>query len=286
MGKKRPVWNRNTFLKQLSEGRSMGTGKDYRPQITIHDIPSLGTCTRVKGRASGRVQHFLSDNELSFFYLQDFDAATTDIWEQFGLLDPDKRDSLYRIVELAENLGIRYPRDNKSKYPYVMTSDFVVVKKDGIHVFSVKESKDIQKKRVQELQLFEKTYWETFDFHFDLPVKSWKQITEKDINFQKASNIEWIYRSMDIDMYYPDYDLCRQVMEYLIDMYQNTILSICTICEEAEKSFGLGRGMGMTAFQRTLFERKLVIPLESRLDFQAVRIKDVGGMHSCLKVYM
>ena len=286
MAKKRSVWNRNTFLKRLAEGRSMGTGPDYRPQITIHDIPSLGTCSRVKGRASRRVQHFLSNNELAFFYCQDFDIDTTDIWEQFGLLDPECLDSLYRIVQIAENLGIRYPRDSVSKYPYVMTSDFVIVKKDGIHVFSIKESKDLTKKRVQELQLFEKTYWEKFKYRFEVPVVEWRQITEKEINFHAASNIEWIYRSMDIEMYYPDYGLCQDVMDFLVNRYQSTISPICTICKEAERKFHLNPGMGMTAFQRLLYERHLVIPLDNRLDFQSVRIKSMEGMHSCLNVYL
>ena len=286
MGKTRSKWNRETFLKRLAEGRSTGTGRNYRPQITIHDIPSLGICSRVKGRASGRVQHFLSKNELAFFYLQDFETTTLDIWEQVGLLDPDCPSSLLKVVQIAENLGIRYPRDNKSKYPYVMTSDFVITKKDGIHVFSIKESKDLEKKRVKELQLFEKTYWETFPLRYGIPVVEWTQVTEKEINFQKAANIEWIYRSMDIEMYYPNYDICLEVMMYLLNRYRDTSLPISSICAEADRHFQLSPGMGMTAFQRVLFERRLDIPLEKSLDFLSPRLGyEKGGMYSCLNVY-
>ena len=131
MAKRRREWDMRTFIRLLSEGRGQGTGKDYIPFVMIHDIPSKGICTRVTGTTVGRVHHLLSRNELAFFCILDNDTAVVDIREQFPLLDMDDPLDLVPVVELAESLGIIYPRDPVSRFPYVMTNDFLVTYADG-----------------------------------------------------------------------------------------------------------------------------------------------------------
>ena len=118
MAKRRREWDMRTFIRLLSEGRGQGTGKDYIPFVMIHDIPSKGICTRVTGTTVGRVHHLLSRNELAFFYILDYDTAVVDIREQFPLLDMDDPLDLVPVIELAESLGIIYPRDPVSRFPY------------------------------------------------------------------------------------------------------------------------------------------------------------------------
>ena len=45
------------------EGRGIGHGKDYKPWLTIHDVPSLGRVSRIFCFKTDREHHFLSDLE-------------------------------------------------------------------------------------------------------------------------------------------------------------------------------------------------------------------------------
>ena len=268
------------FHRRLDEGRGLGAGKDYLPFIQIHDFPSLGTCSRLTSETVGRVHHLFSRNELAFFYILDFDDNVIDIREQYPLLDPDDPHDLSGIVEMMEGFGIKYPRDSKSKYPYVQTSDFVVTTKTGHHVYSIKESKAYDKARVRELQELERRYWKWRNV-------PWSIMTEQEISYARANNICWIYHSRDIANFFTDLSLCSDMMAFEKEQYEKTTYSIQRIAWEAETYFQTGGGLGLTSFQRLLFEKRLIIPLEKPLDLMAPRIYrgQEGGWHSCLEVY-
>lgn len=54
----------NTTENKLKKGIGQGHGKDYKPWLTVRDVPSQGLSTRVRGWKTGRVHHFLSLNAL------------------------------------------------------------------------------------------------------------------------------------------------------------------------------------------------------------------------------
>lgn len=85
MGKKR-YWNseaKNT--RWIKEGRGQGVGKDYKPWLTIRDVPSDGRSHRVFGHLTQRTHHLFSDIELATFLLLQWHQSTKDIREQFPL---------------------------------------------------------------------------------------------------------------------------------------------------------------------------------------------------------
>ena len=280
MAKVRSKWNGNVFHRRIDEGRGIGTGKNYRPFIQIHDFPSLGICTRIKSETVGRVHHLFSRNELAFFYILDFDDDVIDIREQYPLLDPEDLHDLSRIVEMAESFGIKYPRDPHSHYPYVQTSDFVVTTKTGHCVYSIKESKEYGKERVRELQELERRYWKWRNV-------PWNIYSEWEINYELASNIQWIYHARNIDSFFRDLALCSDVMAYEKEQFEKTTWSINRIANDAEDYFHIECGLGLTSFQRLLFEKKLSIPLNRRLDLMAPRLHygKEGGWRSCMETY-
>ena len=47
-------------------------GKEYKPAITIQDVPSLGRSTRIHGIKTGRQHEFLSDMERNYFHILNF----------------------------------------------------------------------------------------------------------------------------------------------------------------------------------------------------------------------
>lgn len=280
MSKIRSCWSGTRFHNLLKEGRGQGVLKDYIPFIQIHDIPSTGICSRVKSATVGRVHHLLSRNELAFFYLKDFDDEVTDIREQYPLLDPSNLHDLTGIVKMADAMGIKYPRDPKNHYPYVMTTDFLITQKDGLHAYSIKESKAYSIPRIKELQEFERRYWEWLGI-------PWKIVTEQEINYNQVQNIQWIYNAWDIDNLFPDEKLRSEVMRYEIFLYENTGYSILKIAKEAEKYFNLKGGAGLTVFQRLLWEKRLVISIDKPLALMTPRLDKINrGEYSCSEAFL
>ena len=102
--------------------------------------------SRVKGKTTGRIHHLLSNQELWYFYLLDWSEKAMDIREQFPLLE------LEEAIKIADSLGIRYPYDKKSGFPYVLTSDFLITTGQETIARSVKLAKDLDNPRVLEKQ--------------------------------------------------------------------------------------------------------------------------------------
>ena len=146
MAKRKRTWNKEKYHRYLSEGRGQGTASEYKPWIYIHDFSSNGIVSRVKGKTTGRIHHLLSNQELWYFYLLDWSEKTMDIREQFPLLE------LEETIKIADSLGIRYPYDKKSGFPYVLTSDFLITTGQETIARSVKLAKDLDNPRVLEKQ--------------------------------------------------------------------------------------------------------------------------------------
>lgn len=69
MARSKSDWTQVKFERYVKEGRGKGSGKNYKPWITIQDFPSKGRVSRSPGWKSDRIHHFMSDGELRFFYL-------------------------------------------------------------------------------------------------------------------------------------------------------------------------------------------------------------------------
>ena len=154
MAKHNRVWNESQYRRYLAEGRGQGTMENYKPWIQIQDFPSKGIVSRVKGRKTGRVHHLMSNLELWFFYLLEWSEITLDIREQYPL------DDIAEAISVAEEAGIRYPYDNFSGFPYVMTSDFMITVNGGLTARAVKPTSELAKRRVREKLEIERRYWE------------------------------------------------------------------------------------------------------------------------------
>ncbi len=63
MAKRRYSFDEDKLVRFTKEGRGQGTGGNYKPWLTIQDVPSRGRAARPTGWKTGRVHHFLSDIE-------------------------------------------------------------------------------------------------------------------------------------------------------------------------------------------------------------------------------
>lgn len=166
--------------KWIKEGRGSGTGKDYRPWLTVRDLPSAGRSHRVLGLRTQRTHHLLSDLELAAFFLFDWNPNVTDIREQYPL-------RLDETLKLATEAGIRHP--GVRGQPQVMSTDFLLDTKDQSRpkiAIQVKASSDLARPRTVEKLELERRYWEGKDI-------PWYLITEKEIPKAVTGNIAWLY---------------------------------------------------------------------------------------------
>ena len=117
MAAKQRIISEATCLKWVKEGRGSGQGSEYRPWLTVRDLPSLGRVHRVFGHKSQRTHHLLSDLELAVFLLLEWLPEVTQIREQFPL---DRT----LTKQLAADAGIRHPAQQGVEH--FMSTDFLV----------------------------------------------------------------------------------------------------------------------------------------------------------------
>ncbi|KJS45757.1 MAG: hypothetical protein VR70_00270 [Rhodospirillaceae bacterium BRH_c57] len=156
MARRKTSFDEPKVARFLKEGRGVGRCADYKPWLTIQDVPSSGREHRVFSRKTGRIHHLLSDIEWRLFLHLEWCDAVLDIREQFPL---------DRVItaRIADTLGVRHPQDVASKTPLVMTTDFVVdVLRNGqlaVEALAVKPAAELDKRRPLEKLQMERLYW-------------------------------------------------------------------------------------------------------------------------------
>ncbi|MCD9188956.1 MAG: TnsA endonuclease N-terminal domain-containing protein [Pyrinomonadaceae bacterium] len=181
---KKYEWTETKYKKYLKEGRGKGTGRDYLPWLKTYNVPSHGRRARNPGWKTERLHHFMSDNETNYFYLLEWSDSVIDIREQYPLLQ------LETAQDIASDMGIEYPTDKNSKFPIVLTTDFMITVRDGARTFdiarTVKPSEELDKTRVIEKFEIERRYWAAKGI-------DWGIITEKEIPVVLSNNIEYLH---------------------------------------------------------------------------------------------
>lgn len=252
MGKKRRKWSEKQYQKYLKEGRGQGTGADYVPWIKIHDFPSNGVCSRVLGRTTGRIHHLLSRNETAYFYLLDCSTKVSDIQEQFPLRLPD-------TLDIARSLGIRHPWDYSSNFPIVMTTDFLITTSEGLMARTVKETEMLSDTRVLEKFAIEHAYWSRH-------AVDWKIVTEKQIDFEKSRNLQWLYYGQSLDELVPDFREHDRIFTTFLNLYESSGFSLPDAVEIIETCHSLPPGAGMAAFKQLVILGLIPLDLSHRID--------------------
>lgn len=169
------------ILRRLQkEKRGQGHGIDYKPFLTVRDVPSKGRVHRRPALTHNRIVHLLSDLELAAFLVFDWSPSVTDIREQFPL-NPEA------TINISKRLGIKHPSYNAVLQ--VMTTDFLIdLKVDGgltNHAVSVKYTDDLEDHRTLEKQELEQRFWANEGVE-------WFVFTEKDVPITSVKNIRWL----------------------------------------------------------------------------------------------
>ena len=176
-----------TRIKQLlKEGRGQGEGKDYKPWLTVRDVPSRGRSAREKGWITERTHHVLSNHELHTLYCFCWSQIVRDIREQYPLLPVEE------TLALAEECGIKHPTHPTTKEPVVLTTDFLITaEREGKRIEearTVKEVSALQSQRTLEKLEIEYRYWKARGIE-------WGIITEREIPLVVAKNVDLLYEA-------------------------------------------------------------------------------------------
>lgn len=254
MAKRERVWNRSVYDRYLREGRGCGSGSGYAPWIWIQNFASNGIVSRVKGRKTERIHHLMSKNELAYFYLLDWSDDVLDIREQYPLLD------LETAQKAASQAGIKYPTDNISGFPYVLTCDFMITTLKGLKARTIKLSSELNDKRVLEKLEIERRYWLIYGI-------DWKIATEKEISYVIAKNIEWVYSVQGFDIE----NIYKAESDAMFAMFDNSHCSAAEIVRKIEAEYSLSEGVGLALFKYLLFKKYINVDLGKPLSLNGIK---------------
>lgn len=249
----RGEWTQAKFERYRKEGRGRGSGKDYKPWITIQDFPSKGRSSRTPGWKSNRVHHFLSDQEKRLFYLFEWSDVVTDTREQFPL------DDLDLAMSIATEMGIKYPVDLQSGTPYVLTTDFMLtVNQNGKQVQiarTVKQSTELEKKRVIEKLELERRYYLAKSI-------DWGIVTENEIPRLLAENVEWIHSAYKLEAN-SEMDIAQlhELATILKSRLQEHDTAINRVTTALDKEMNIKSGTSLYIFKHLIAAKKIIIDM-------------------------
>lgn len=257
MGRYDRSFSPELLVRRLRQGRGRGHGKDYKPWLTVRDVPSRGLSSRVKGWKTGRVHHFLSQLELSYFYTLEWSIAVIDIREQYPLLPQQS------ALDIADRLRIKPPTDPRTKLPIVMTTDFLVdVLVDGKirqRARTVKMSDALSSRRTLEKLEIERIYWE------ELGV-DWGIVTEREIPRDLAANIKWIHSAKELDATSPVSAHEVALAEHLLtDSGADAHLSLGALGETLDSRLRLSAGAGLWTIRHLIANRRMIVDMSRPL---------------------
>lgn len=248
----------------LKEGRGVGEGAQYNPWVHIYDLPSIGLSSIVPGWTTGREHHVLSNTELGLFLLSDWSRKIIDIREQFPLLSADLKNApLEETLAIAAERKIRHPRDNETKHPIVMTTDFLLTLEiDGKRVYharTVKRSQDLANKRVIEKFEIERRYWLSRNV-------DWGIVTERDIPTTVVQNINILHQSYFLPQFV-DRNALNDTTQVLTEMIcEKAATSLSEVTKSCDHRLGVKRGSSLAVAYYLIATRQWRIDIRQPLN--------------------
>jgi hypothetical protein len=258
MAKRKRQTDQKVIEKQLKERRGQGRGADYKPWLLIQDVPSQGLATRIKGWKTKRVHHFLSNLELSYFYVLEWSPIVFDIREQYPLLP------LEETLTIAEQCGIRHPTDPKTKEPVVMTTDFFITVPRTIEVIeqarTVKTAKDLQSERTLEKLEIERRYWQGRNIN-------WGIVSEREIPEALAKNVEWLHPFFQVENLssLAQRELARITTVLTVEIAKDNT-SLADIAADCDDRLGLEPGISLSVSRYLIASRQWSVDMNRLIE--------------------
>lgn len=175
-----------------AKGKGTGRYENYRPALTVREVPSKACKFRIYSPRFKRTFHFFSAGEYLAFLQFEWQDHVFEIREQYPL-NPAV------TTALCEEYGIKHPGFSNGRGGIVMTTDFFLSlrRQGGLIEYKAVQIKDtsreVAKPRTNEKLFIEKTYWERQGI-------KWHLYVSDNFNKQLCRNLETfqIYRCINI----------------------------------------------------------------------------------------
>jgi len=270
--KSRVLIDRSAIERFRKEGRGQGTLQDYKPWLTVRDVPSHGKSTRDKGWKTGRTHHFLSTLELLYYLVLEWSRMVIDIREQYPLLPIDD------TLAIADSLGIKHPAHPKTKEPVVSTTDFYISLRNESgsfeHARTVKYAKDLSDRRTLEKLEIERRYWEVRKI-------DWGIVTEHEIPTELANNVDFLHDAWHLPKYMPEKNI-TPIAEFLTRLVLEQQQPLNELTAISDTQLGLKGGTSLKVAYYLLATRQWRINMNVPIDPDqplAVRGTDLKAVH-------
>lgn len=256
--------------KWIKECRGSGQNAEYKPWITVRDLPSDGRVHRIFGHKSQRTHHLLSDVELAVFLLLEWHQEVIQIREQFPL-------EIDTTLDIARDSGIDHP--SLSGVKQYMSSDFLVNSRDPEQpkfVLQAKFAEALNDARTIEKLELERRYWQ-------LKEVPWYLITERDIPQTIIKNIKWLYPAqrdeIDLD------SLFQRVDYYGYHFSQNPEQNIIDICKSLDMAYELPIGESLAEVRHLLAKRCFTFDIFTLVPKLKARQLEIGSVQMLQEAY-
>lgn len=239
------------------EGRGLGVGSNYKPWMNIQDVRSNGLVSRVKGWKTQRIHHFLSNLELSYFFVLEWMSEVDDIREHYPL-------DLTETLSIAASCNLRHPLFPGTREPQVLTTDFFVTIRSHSTVHSearaVIPSKNLTKPRTRDRLEIEQRFWRSHGVE-------WQVVTEADIPKQVARNVSLLHGYLVIDdRVQLSSEQRHAVSLHLTSMVKESSYSLSRVTTACDRKFGLKPGSSLAVAFHLLATRRWSIDMHVELN--------------------
>jgi hypothetical protein len=254
VAKRQTGWTEKKIARYYKEGRGQGELGNYKPWLTIQDVPSNGRAHRDIGWKTKREHHLLSDLEYNYFCLLDWSDNVIDIREQY----PIDREITTKI---AEDINIKHPIDSSTQTPIVMTTDFLITLRHDSKINyiarTIKPEKELNNTRVIEKFEIERVHWE--DQGVD-----WAVVTEKDLPKIIIENIKWLRSSYTL----PD-STDKSFVTILLEKLNTGTGTILNHLKELDEVYHLQKGTALALYRHTIANKLVKIDMTKKIDLTA-----------------
>ena len=200
-----------------------------------------------------RLHHLLSDTEFACFLTLEFSELVIDIREQFPLFPTEQ------AIDVAKQLGIRYPLYHGTQLHFVMTTDFLVTLQaaDGtqhLAARSVKTEADLLpsnelKRTIEKLEL-EKGLLQAQGVH------DWKLVTEKTIGTKLIENLIWLRKGKTLERHLLNTDTQSQFM-HALEFYANKERTLASVIRASATSTHVPYTDGILLFKYLVLNKNI-----------------------------
>ena len=231
----------DAIIDRIEKGHGQGEGASYKPWFLVSEVRSYGTSAIIKGNPFNRDRHFLSQNEVRYYFATSWSNRLIDFREQYPLLPIDD------TLEIARALSFKHPTDNRRR-PVVMTADaLLIIAGPGDPyraVRTVKEIKDLCDPRTLEKLEIERQY-----FHFH-GVDDWGIVTDTELKKleKEIAEIKSLNDVRNLNCLSPlKLDEIRKIATTLSSRVKAAgYVRLPSLCSELDQKFAVETGTSLT----------------------------------------